>query len=145
MIYRGPGFLAVVCIGYSPTPLALTPVLKLSLFLSLPVCRRPSLLTGEGEGAGEEPNRPIESPADKERDREKERKKRSKLQKSKQLKGTVSRDLLLVFLMKQFPPAPEYSIRTVPNFFPKIRGDIRKSRCTTGINDTGGKFFQQFR
>jgi hypothetical protein len=22
----------------------------------------------------------------------------------------------------------------------KIRGDIRKSRCTTGINDTGGKF-----
>jgi hypothetical protein len=24
--------------------------------------------------------------------------------------------------------------------FSKIRGDIRKSRCTTGINDTGGKF-----
>jgi hypothetical protein len=22
----------------------------------------------------------------------------------------------------------------------KIRGDIRKSRCTTGVNDTGGKF-----
>jgi hypothetical protein len=22
----------------------------------------------------------------------------------------------------------------------KIRGDIRESRCTTGINDTGGKF-----
>jgi hypothetical protein len=22
----------------------------------------------------------------------------------------------------------------------KIRGDIRNSRCTTGINDTGGKF-----
>jgi hypothetical protein len=21
-----------------------------------------------------------------------------------------------------------------------IRGDIRKSKCTTGINDTGGKF-----
>jgi hypothetical protein len=35
--------------------------------------------------------------------------------------------------MNQFPP-----IRTVSNFS-KIRGDIRKSRCTTGINDTGGK------
>jgi hypothetical protein len=34
-------------------------VSKLSLFLSLPVCRRSSLLAGvegEGEGAGEEPN-----------------------------------------------------------------------------------------
>jgi hypothetical protein len=25
-------------------------------------------------------------------------------------------------------------------FFSKIRGDIRESRCTTGVNDTGGKF-----
>ncbi len=25
-------------------------------------------------------------------------------------------------------------------FFSKIHGDIRKSRCTTGVNDTGGKF-----
>jgi hypothetical protein len=24
--------------------------------------------------------------------------------------------------------------------FPKIRGDIRKSRSTTSVNDTGGKF-----
>jgi hypothetical protein len=24
--------------------------------------------------------------------------------------------------------------------FSKIHGDIRKSRCTTGINDTSGKF-----
>jgi hypothetical protein len=24
--------------------------------------------------------------------------------------------------------------------FSKIREDIRKSRCTTGVNDTGGKF-----
>ncbi len=29
-------------------------------------------------------------------------------------------------------------------FFSKIRGDIHKSRCTIGINDTGGKFFHQF-
>ncbi len=48
--------------------------------------------------------------------------------------------MLLVFFKNQFPPpAPEYPIRTVSNFS-KIRGDIRKSRCTTGINDTGGKF-----
>jgi hypothetical protein len=34
------------------------------------------------------------------------------------LKGTVSRDfLLLVFLMNQLPPSPEYCIRTVSNFF----------------------------
>jgi hypothetical protein len=39
-------------------PLPPSPVSKLSLFLSLPVCRRPSLLTGEegGGGVGEEPN-----------------------------------------------------------------------------------------
>ena len=30
-------------------------------------------------------------------------------------------------------------MRAVSNFS-KIRGDIRKSRCTTGINDTSGKF-----
>jgi hypothetical protein len=28
--------------------------------------------------------------------------------------------------------------------FSKIRGDIGKSRCTTGINDTGGKFATSF-
>ncbi len=52
------------------------------------------------------------------------------------MKGTVSRDfLLLVFLMNQFPPASEYPIRTISNDS-KIRGDIRKSRCTTSVNDT---------
>jgi hypothetical protein len=49
MIYRGPGFLAVVWFGISPTPSHTTsPVSKLSLFLSLPVCRRSSLLTEKG-------------------------------------------------------------------------------------------------
>jgi hypothetical protein len=57
--------------------------------------------------------------------------------------------------MNQFPQAPEYSIKTDSNFFSrKIRGDIRKSRCTqvsttpvanfstsfTSVVDTGGKF-----
>jgi hypothetical protein len=57
--------------------------------------------------------------------------------------------LLLVFSWVSFPPAPEYTIRTVSNFS-KLRGDIRKSRCTTGgkiaagINDTGGKFATGF-
>ncbi len=38
------------------------------------------------------------------------------------LKGTVSRDfLLMVFFMNQFPPAPEYSVRTVSNFFENSR------------------------
>jgi hypothetical protein len=55
-------------------------------------------------------------------------------------KGTVSRDfLLLVLFMNQFPPAPEYSTKTVSNFS-KILGDIRSSRFATGVNDTGGKW-----
>jgi hypothetical protein len=38
-------------------PLLPSPGSKLSLFLSLPVCRRSSLLTGErGKGMGVEPN-----------------------------------------------------------------------------------------
>jgi hypothetical protein len=42
--------------------------------------------------------------------------------------------------MNQFPPQPQ-SIPLGPfQIFSKIRGDIRMSRCTTGINDTGGKF-----
>jgi hypothetical protein len=38
-----------------------------------------------------------------------------------------------------FPQAPDYTIRDV-HIFSKIREDIRKSRCTTGVNDTGGKW-----
>ncbi len=57
------------------------------------------------------------------------------------LKGTVSRDfLLLVFFMNQFPPKP-LSIPLGPfQIFSNIRGDIRSSRLTTGINNNGGKF-----
>ncbi len=54
-------------------------------------------------------------------------------------KGTVSRDfLLLVFFMNRFPPSPRLFHLDRFEFFSKIRGDIRESRCTTGINDTGG-------
>ncbi len=38
-----------------PPPPPLSPVSKLSLFLSLPVCRRWSIPTNRGEGVGEEP------------------------------------------------------------------------------------------
>ncbi len=58
------------------------------------------------------------------------------------LKGTVSRDFrLLVFFMNQFPPSPWASIPLgLFQNFSKILGDIRCSRCTTGVVDTGGKW-----
>jgi hypothetical protein len=37
-------------------------------------------------------------------------------------------------------PQPQSSPLGPFRIFSKIRGDIRKSRRTTGINDTGGKF-----
>jgi hypothetical protein len=37
------------------------------------------------------------------------------------------------------PPPQSIPFRPL-QIFSKIRGDIRESRCTTGINDTGGKF-----
>jgi hypothetical protein len=51
MIYKGPGFVAVVDWAPHPLPSPPPPVNKLSLFISLPVCRQSSLLTGEREGA----------------------------------------------------------------------------------------------
>ncbi len=57
-----------------------------------------------------------------------------------EFKGTVSRDFLLCFFYESVSPQPQ-SIPLGPfRIFSKIRGDIRKSRCTTGVNDTGGKF-----
>jgi hypothetical protein len=44
------------------------------------------------------------------------------------------------FFHESVCPQPQ-SIPLGPfQFFSKIFGNIRKSRCTTGINDTGGKF-----
>ncbi len=48
MIYRKHCFLTVVWLGSTPNPVPPSPVSKLSLFLRFPVCRRSSLLTGEG-------------------------------------------------------------------------------------------------
>jgi hypothetical protein len=51
------------------------------------------------------------------------------------LKGTVSRDFLLqVFSMNHLPQVPENKIRVISKFS-KVRRDIRKSKCTTGINN----------
>ncbi len=49
--------------------------------------------------------------------------------------------MLLVFFRESVSPQPQ-SIPLGPFrfFFSRICGDIRKLRCTTGINDTGGKF-----
>ena len=54
------------------------------------------------------------------------------------------RFLLQVFSWIVFSQANENDIRVIPNFS-KICGDIRKSRCTPSINDTGGKFFHRSR
>jgi hypothetical protein len=42
--------------------------------------------------------------------------------------------------MNQFPPYPRVFQFRPFRIFSKIHGDIRDSRCTTGINDTAGKF-----
>ncbi len=52
------------------------------------------------------------------------------------IRDSVTRIFATGFFMNQVPPGPLEPFR----FFSKIHGDIRKSRCSTGINDTGGKF-----
>jgi hypothetical protein len=58
------------------------------------------------------------------------------------LKGTVSRDfLLLIFFMNQFPPSPRvpYLIRTVSNL-PPVSRTLAKlvAKFAAGVVDTGG-------
>ncbi len=56
------------------------------------------------------------------------------------LEGTVSRDFLLqVFFHESSYPKPLKIILGSFRIFSKIHGDIRKSKYTTGINDTVGK------
>jgi hypothetical protein len=49
----------------------------------------------------------------------------------------MSRDFCFRFFHDS--SSPENNTRVILNFL-KICRDIRKSRCTTGINDTGGKY-----
>jgi hypothetical protein len=56
------------------------------------------------------------------------------------LKGQCHEIFCFWFFYESVSPQPQ-SIPLGPfRIFSKIRGDIRKSRCTTGVNDTGGKF-----
>ncbi len=58
----------------------------------------------------------------------------------RQIKGTVSRDyLLLVFFHESVSPQPQSILLGPFRIFSKIRGDIRSSMLTTGVVDTGGK------
>ncbi len=51
--------------------------------------------------------------------------------------GSVSRDF---FLLVFFHESVYHQPRGPFGIFTKIHGDIHKSRCTTSINNTGGKF-----
>jgi hypothetical protein len=56
------------------------------------------------------------------------------------VKGTVSRDfLLLVFCESVSSQTQSIPVRHL-KIFQKFRGDIRSSRCTTSVVDTGGKW-----
>jgi len=60
------------------------------------------------------------------------------------LKGQCHEIFSFCFFHESVSPQP-WSIALGPfQIFSKICGDICKSRCTTSINDTGGKFFHQF-
>jgi hypothetical protein len=52
----------------------------------------------------------------------------------------VSRDFSSGFFQESPSPKPLIITLGSLRIFSKIRGDTRKSRCTTGVNDTGGKF-----
>jgi hypothetical protein len=57
-----------------------------------------------------------------------------------ELKGKCHEIFASGFFHESVSPQPQ-SIPLGPfRIFSKIRRDIRKQRCTTGINDTGGKF-----
>jgi hypothetical protein len=55
------------------------------------------------------------------------------------IKGTVSRDFLLLFL-ESVSPKPLIIPLGPFGIFAKIHRDIRSSRFATGVNDTGGKW-----
>ncbi len=47
--------------------------------------------------------------------------------------------LLVLFMFSGFPPAPEYSFKTVSNFFENSRR-YSQLKVATGVTDTGGKW-----
>ncbi len=55
-------------------------------------------------------------------------------------RDSVTRFFASSFFHGSVSPQPHSIPLGLFRFFSKIRGNIRKSRCTTGIDDTGGKF-----
>jgi hypothetical protein len=62
------------------------------------------------------------------------------LSKMQPLKGQCHEIFCFIFFHELSSPKPLKITLGSFRFFSKIRGDISKSRCTAGINDTGGKF-----
>jgi hypothetical protein len=60
------------------------------------------------------------------------------------LKGQCHEIFCFRFFHESFSPKPLKITLGSFRIFSKIRGDIRKSRCTTGIRDTGGKQLEQY-
>jgi hypothetical protein len=56
-------------------------------------------------------------------------------------RDSVTRFFALGFFHESPFPKPLKIALGSFRIFSKIRGDIRKSRCTTGVVDTGGKFY----
>ncbi len=56
------------------------------------------------------------------------------------LRDSVIRSFLLFFFHESVPPQPQ----SIPLGPFQICGDICKSRCTIGVNDTGGRFATSF-
>ena len=56
----------------------------------------------------------------------------------RRFKGIVSRDFLIQFFHESSSPNPLKIKFWSFHIFWKIRGEISKSRCTAGINDSGG-------
>jgi len=57
---------------------------------------------------------------------------------------SVTRFFAYGFFDESVSPQPQSIALGLFRIFSKIRGDTRKSRCTTGINNTGGKFATSF-
>jgi hypothetical protein len=60
------------------------------------------------------------------------------------LKGQCHDIFASGFFHESVSPQPQSKAEGPFRICLKIRGDIRKSKCTTGINDTGGKFATNF-
>ncbi len=65
--------------------------------------------------------------------------KRSITQRLCHLKGQCHEIFCFWFFYESVSPQPQSIPLGLFRIFSKIRGDIRKSRCTNGVNDTGGK------